>query len=59
MSEIDTSGADKMRQADKVLAAVTAKLEQHRTVLGRCRHGVVTWRFDERGRLEVKFQPTL
>jgi len=58
-SQIDTSGADKMRQADKVIAAVTEKLERNRPVLGRCHHGLVKRRFDARGHLEVESQPTL
>jgi hypothetical protein len=52
-------GADRMRQADKVINAVAEKLEHHRPLLGTCRHGSLTWRVDERGKVLVEFKPTL
>lgn len=52
-------GAERMRQADKVIEAVTAKLQANRRILESCQHGIVKWRFDARGRLEVELQPTL
>lgn len=57
--KVNTASADQLRQADKVIAAVRAKLEGNRDVLGRSRHGLVKWRIDAKGQLEVEFQPTL
>ena len=48
-----------MRQADKVINAVAEKLEHHRSLLSSCRHGSLTWRIDERGKVNVELKPTL
>ncbi len=55
----EMDGADRMRQADKIITAVGEKLEANRKLLGRSQHGVVKWRIDAKGRLEVELQPTL
>ena len=52
-------GADRMRQADKVINAVNEKLERHRSLLSGCKHGSLTWRVDERGKVLVELKPTL
>jgi hypothetical protein len=51
--------ADRMSQADYVITAVTEKLKTHRPLLSSCRHGSLTWRVDERGKVSVELKPTL
>jgi hypothetical protein len=48
-----------MRQADRVMNAVAEKLERHRSLLSGCKHGSLTWRVDERGKVLVELKPTL
>jgi len=59
MARLQMDGADRMRQADKVMNAVAEKLEHHRALLGNCRHGSLTWRVDERGNVSIELKPTL
>jgi hypothetical protein len=59
LTNVDVGGADRMRQADKVINAVAEKLEHHRSLLSSCRHGSLTWRIDERGKVNVELKPTL
>lgn len=48
-----------MRQADKVINAVSEKLEAHRALLSKCRQGALMWRVDDRGKVLVELKPTL
>lgn len=59
MNDIDVNGADRMRQADRVIDAITRKLDAHRSVLGRSRHGTLKWRIEANGKVLIEFQPTL
>lgn len=59
MSGAPVTESERTRRADNVITAVTAKLERHRNLLGSSRHGSVTWRVDERGKVSVELKPTL
>jgi hypothetical protein len=58
MRAVDVTGADRLRQEDKVIRAVTEKLAEHRSQLGSSRHGMVKWRTDEKGKVRVELQLT-
>lgn len=59
MTDVAPTGADRMRQADKVINAVSEKLEAHRALLSKCRQGALMWRVDDRGKVLVELKPTL
>jgi hypothetical protein len=51
-------GADRMRRAAQVIAAIDQKLQAHELELGKASVIHVTCRFDKNGKLEVQIQTT-
>jgi hypothetical protein len=54
----EVNGADRMRQTDRIIAGVEAKLQAHRRELGQARVIHITCHYDNRGNLEITLQTT-
>jgi hypothetical protein len=48
-----------MRRADKVINEVVETLQCYRGVVGRSRHGTISWHVQDNGLVNVEFKPTL
>jgi len=59
MSNSALDGADRMRRVDQMIEAVDAKLESHRSELGKSHIVQITCRYDTNSRKwTIKVQPT-
>lgn len=52
------NSAERMRQADRVIAEVEAKLQAHRREVGEARVIHINCHFDNHGNLEITLQTT-
>ncbi len=55
---MSVDGAERMRRAARIIAAINDKLQAHQPELGRASVVHITCRYDKTGKLEVQIQTT-